>query len=372
MAIIKCPKCNGDVSDKAKNCPHCNYQINEFETVERLKNKSNIAKNNYNPVITIICIVIICIMIMNIVLGKPFAVVRIAVIVIALFVMFFMSLGTENEKTENNINEIDKLLKDKNFETSKNIAVSLIESKKQFRIDMQNKRIAICDMYPTNKVNILKFTDIIDCEILEDNNTIMKGGVGRAIVGGALAGGVGAIVGANTRKSQNITNSLQLRIITNDISKSLYTIKLIKNETKKDSIEYKRAMNFANNVYATVMSIINDNNNEGVKKMVQNNGDFIEQLERLSKLKDSGAITQEEFEISKKKILESQNTINNEDDLENGKEHIEIENNDMYNIEDKIQLYGYDKIAIIKAVRDEAGLSLETAKKIVDEYMDKM
>ena len=290
------------------------------------------------------------------------------VVVIILGVIAFMALGTENQTTENNISEIDKLLKDKNFETSKNIAVSLIESKKQFRIDKRNKKVAICDIYPINKVNILKFTDIIDCEILEDNNTIMKGGVGRAIVGGALAGGVGAIVGANTRKSQNITNSLQLRIITTDVSKSLYTINLIKKETKRDSIEYKQAINFANNVYATVMSIINDNNNKGVKKMVQNNEDFIEQLERLSKLKDSGAITQEEFEISKKKILDSQNTMN----LENNKENLDIENNDIYNIEDKIQLYGYDKIAIIKAVRNEAGLSLESAKKIVDEYMDNM
>ena len=290
------------------------------------------------------------------------------VVVIILGVIAFMALGTENQTTENNISEIDKLLKDKNFETSKNIAVSLIESRKQFRIDKRNKKVAICDIYPINKVNILKFTDIIDCEILEDNNTIMKGGVGRAIVGGALAGGVGAIVGANTRKSKNITNSLQLRIITTDVSKSLYTINLIKKETKRDSIEYKQAINFANNVYATVMSIINDNNNKGVKKMVQNNEDFIEQLERLSKLKDSGAITQEEFEISKKKILDSQNTMN----LENNKENLDIENNDIYNIEDKIQLYGYDKIAIIKAVRNEAGLSLESAKKIVDEYMDNM
>ena len=290
------------------------------------------------------------------------------VVVIILGVIAFMALGTENQTTENNISEIDKLLKDKNFETSKNIAVSLIESRKQFRIDKRNKKVAICDIYPINKVNILKFTDIIDCEILEDNNTIMKGGVGRAIVGGALAGGVGAIVGANTRKSKNITNSLQLRIITTDVSKSLYTINLIKKETKRDSIEYKQAINFANNVYATVMSIINDNNNKGVKKMVQNNEDFIEQLERLSKLKDSGAITQEEFEISKKKILDSQNTMN----LENNKENLDIGNNDIYNIEDKIQLYGYDKIAIIKAVRNEAGFSLESAKKIVDEYMDNM
>lgn len=32
MALIKCPECNGQVSDKAKACPHCGYPIAEIMT----------------------------------------------------------------------------------------------------------------------------------------------------------------------------------------------------------------------------------------------------------------------------------------------------------------------------------------------------
>lgn len=30
MALMKCPECNGQVSDKAKACPHCGYPISEM------------------------------------------------------------------------------------------------------------------------------------------------------------------------------------------------------------------------------------------------------------------------------------------------------------------------------------------------------
>lgn len=54
MAIIRCPQCNGDVSDKAKNCPHCNYQLNKYDGVERLKNSVGVSsinmRNTFNPV----------------------------------------------------------------------------------------------------------------------------------------------------------------------------------------------------------------------------------------------------------------------------------------------------------------------------------
>lgn len=54
MAIIRCPQCNGEVSDKAKSCPHCNYQLNKCDEVERLRNNVSVSSNNnrnaFNPV----------------------------------------------------------------------------------------------------------------------------------------------------------------------------------------------------------------------------------------------------------------------------------------------------------------------------------
>ena len=68
---------------------------------------------------------------------------------------------------------------------------------------------------------------------------------------------------------------------------------------------YKLAMNFANNVYATIQAIIKDNNNTNVVETKQdlNSINGLEQLEKLAELKDKGIITQEEFEETKKRIL---------------------------------------------------------------------
>ena len=285
--------------------------------------------------------------------------------------MFYIlnAMEMDDQITKNNSNEVDKKLKDKDFKTSK--IFSIHGNEQQFRVDLEHKQIAICSIFPYQKIDIINFSDIIECQIIEDSNTVMKGGVGRAVVGGALAGGVGAIVGANTRASKNVINILQIRIITKKISNSLYTIDLIKTEIEKNSMEYRNAMNFANNVYAILTSIITNNdkvsNNLGGKKtMEQNNNNFIEQLERLSKLRNDGMITEKEFEESKQKILNSQN-----ESLEN---KVEIEQdefdlrNDIYNIEQKIQLYGNDKIRIIKALREETGFGLAEANNIVDEY----
>lgn len=46
MALIKCPECNKNVSDKAENCPHCGYS---FETKKaNSSNKLNNLKNKWN------------------------------------------------------------------------------------------------------------------------------------------------------------------------------------------------------------------------------------------------------------------------------------------------------------------------------------
>lgn len=34
MALIKCPECNKEVSDRASSCPYCGYPINDYQTKE--------------------------------------------------------------------------------------------------------------------------------------------------------------------------------------------------------------------------------------------------------------------------------------------------------------------------------------------------
>ena len=135
-----------------------------------------------------------------------------------------------------------------------NITSTGIDSKVVF--DLNNRKIAIINTNAV-KIDYVDFDKIIQCEILEDNSVVMKGGVGRAVVGGILAGGVGAIVGAQTRGSSEIAKNLSIRIITNDVINSLVWIHLIKTATKRDSFEYKRNKDAAQQIYSTIISILN-------------------------------------------------------------------------------------------------------------------
>lgn len=69
---------------------------------------------------------------------------------------------------------------------------------------------------------------------------------------------------------------------------------------------YKSSVEFANKVYATIQSIINNNGRENTKQeevKESNTNNYLEELEKLAQLKEKGIITEEEFLESKKKIL---------------------------------------------------------------------
>lgn len=143
--------------------------------------------------------------------------------------------------------------------------------------------------------DIIKYTDILECEILENNNTVLQDGLGRALIGGVIAGGVGAVVGANTRKTEIITD-LKIRIVTKNSSKSSYMIWLKSKEMSKQAFE------FVNEVYAMIKNIISKN--DITKNEIKNsNKGILEQFEDLQNLKNKGIITQEEFETKKKELL---------------------------------------------------------------------
>ena len=106
----------------------------------------------------------------------------------------------------------------------------------------------------------ISFNSILDCEIIEDNSTIQKGGLGRSIVGGAIAGGAGAVVGAATRNSKNIVENLAVRVITNNMENAMNMFVFLDSETKRDSEEYKYSFYNAQELYSTIFSIISRNN----------------------------------------------------------------------------------------------------------------
>lgn len=96
---------------------------------------------------------------------------------------------------------------------------------------------------------VYDFTDIVSYELLEDGETLAKGGLGRALVGGVLFGGVGAVVGGVTgKKSKNVINSMQVKITVRDMSNPVAYVSLISGKTKHNSFTHRLAQETAQEI----------------------------------------------------------------------------------------------------------------------------
>lgn len=121
----------------------------------------------------------------------------------------------------------------------------------RFIVDNTNHQIAISDDI-LQSVKTIPFDKIISCEVYTDSE--VTGGVGRAVVGGVVSGGVGAIIGATTAK-KHIT-SYKIIIYTNDILSPSVTLDLITKKTPVAHLDYQRAVPFAQQVCASIKAII--------------------------------------------------------------------------------------------------------------------
>ena len=155
----------------------------------------------------------------------------------------------------------------------------------------------------------INYNSITECSLVEDNSTIMSGGVGRAFVGGIVAGGVGAIVGANTRKSRDVVNSLYVRILVGDNAFPIQNIVFIDTQTQRNSKEYREKYSKAEALFATIKSIVSSSpkltknclsvDNSNIQKNSTENN-----IKALIDLKETGKITEDEFIDILKRITE--------------------------------------------------------------------
>lgn len=172
-------------------------------------------------------------------------------------------------------------------------------------LDDNQKKFALPKVTTLGKVkdmNIYNYEEIIDYELIEDGNSISKGGVGRAIVGGVLFGGVGAIVGGSTgHKNKQTCSRLQVKITLNNISCPVVYIDLITTETKKDGILYKTVFPQAQEILSLLNVICQENNKENSN--LESTFSVADELKKYKELLDCGAITEEEYDKKKKELL---------------------------------------------------------------------
>lgn len=203
------------------------------------------------------------------------------------------SLDIKNYIERSNNNKI--LLEQ--FQTTKKVG-NYIE------FDENNRQWLIPDGFNGKKVNpkIYRFDDIVGFELLEDGDSVTKGGLGRALVGGALLGGVGAIVGGVTgkKKTKSVVNSLKVKITVNDTSNPTVYVNLLNSKTKTNSFVYKVSYSSAQEILS-MLSVITENQNE--KENKENTTSVADELMKLKRLLDEGILTEEEFNTQKSKIL---------------------------------------------------------------------
>lgn len=146
---------------------------------------------------------------------------------------------------------------------------------------------------------IFRFDELRGFELLEDDSSVVSGGIGAALVGGAFFGGFGALAGAKagSRKTKKAIDNLVLKINLTDLDFPSVMITYINKTVKTSSNTYRKAVGDAQNTISCLELILEQV--EAEKK----DSDPIEQLKKLKELVDLGVITQAEFEMKKDEII---------------------------------------------------------------------
>lgn len=155
--------------------------------------------------------------------------------------------------------------------------------------------------------DVFTYDNLLSFELMEDGESVTKGGLGRAVAGGLLFGGVGAVVGGITggKKSKGICKSLKLRISVKNAHTDIVYINFITTETKTSSFIYKNSMDLAQKCIAALETIndINQSCNTSVMNSDQQNISAADEIMKFKNLLDQGIITPEEFTAKKKELM---------------------------------------------------------------------
>lgn len=158
----------------------------------------------------------------------------------------------------------------------------------------------------TKPFEVIPYSDIVGYTPIERGHSKnKKHGITRAVVGGALAGGVGSIVGATTGGKQfDYTDKLGVNIALKD--GNFLEAYFIKQETKQGMMVKAAYDNFYR-ICSLLDGIVAENNHETSQKveMTNPNDSLAKQIRDLKELVDDEIITQEEFETKKKQLLEA-------------------------------------------------------------------
>jgi len=176
----------------------------------------------------------------------------------------------------------------------------LDERKKRFALPQTNWSGKVVEVFE------FKYSDLLDYEVICNNDVLVKsGGIGRAVVGGALFGGVGAIVGGVTakRKQIKICSELKIKLILDNVQLPIVYIDFDKGmKLKEGSLLFKQIAGAVEETAALLQIVVSENRN--VERIApQEPASAADEILKFKRLLDTGIITESEFLAKKKQLL---------------------------------------------------------------------
>jgi 3-oxoacyl-ACP reductase-like protein len=121
----------------------------------------------------------------------------------------------------------------------------------EYIIDKDKKTLYVSNSRGDYKA--IPLCNIIGCNVIINGQNCAS--IGRAVVGGLIAGGAGAVVGAMTTKKK--VYSYKLVIYVNDINEPEYVFNLVNKKTAANDADYIVANEFAQKVTASIKAVVN-------------------------------------------------------------------------------------------------------------------
>ena len=206
-------------------------------------------------------------------------------------------------KRESKIDNNQKQNQDKGFYSDR--TVTTIDSKYAISIDSENEQWCFYNV-SLDDSRIMDYGELLDFEIIEDNDTIIQGRTGSALVGGALLGTTGSIAGAaRSRKTHGVCTKLDIKIIVDDVYDSCIYFPLISSPIEKTSNAYQTIYNKALEFESILRIILSHQRDDEARNTASPSvsENTKNQLKELKEMLDDGLITQEDYEQKKKQIL---------------------------------------------------------------------
>ncbi len=111
-----------------------------------------------------------------------------------------------------------------------------------------------------NDTGWYSFEDLVSYELIINNQAVVSGGVGQALIAGAMFGPIGAVAGGvvSKRKTTSKILNMTVRVTSNDFNKPVVFIDLIRKPVKNTSKEYKEAIENAQRIMGALDVIVHN------------------------------------------------------------------------------------------------------------------